>query len=237
MAEPAGARRPGFWAQAGRILAKDLAIEWKSREIAVTSTFLAVVIVLVFSFAFVVAGTPPAPPVVAGILWVSLIISGTVGLARTFDRERDGEAIRALLLSPAPRTAIFLGKLAATSLLMILVELLVTLLCGMFFQAPIGAFAGRLALLLLLGTIGFAAAGCVFSAGLLRSKSRDVLLSALLYPLIVPILIAGARGTAEILDPMPDLNAAQFWIEFLVAVDVLFVVAGLWAFEPLISGD
>jgi len=226
-----------FVTQAARIAAKDLAIEWKSREILATSAFVAVVVVLIFSFAFVVEGARPAPPVVAGILWVAIIVSGTVGLGRTFDRERDGEAIRSLLLSPVPRGAIYLGKLAATVALMLGVELLVTVLCGLFFSAELGARAGRIAALIGLGTLGFAAVGCVFSAALLRSKSRDVLLSTLLYPIVVPILIAGARGTAQLLEPTPDLDAAVFWTQFLVSVDVIFLIVGFWAFEPVIAGD
>lgn len=230
-------RHLGFLAQAARIAAKDLTIEWKSREILATGAFLAVVVILIFSFAFVVGGTPPSPAVTSGILWVAIIVSGTVGLGRTFDRERDGEAIRALLLTPTPRAAIYLGKLVATIALMLVVESAVTLLSGLFFSADIGARAGRLALLLGLGTLGFAAVGSIFSAALLRAKSRDVLLSTLLYPIVIPILIAGARGTAQLLDPSPDLEAVAFWTEFLMSVDVVFLVVGLWAFEPIISGD
>ncbi|MBC8133472.1 MAG: heme exporter protein CcmB [Deltaproteobacteria bacterium] len=229
-------RGPGFMAQVVRIAVKDLAIEWKSREILATSAFLAVVVVLIFSFAFVVGGVPPSAPVIAGILWVAIIISGTVGLGRTFDRERDGEAIRALLLSPVPRGAIYAGKLLATIVLMAAVESLVAVLGGVFFSASL-VYAGRIVLLLGLGTLGFAAVGCVFSAALLRSKSRDVLLSTLLYPIIVPILIAGARGTAHLLDPTPDLDAAVFWTQFMLSVDVIFLVVGFWAFEPVIAGD
>ena len=167
---------------------------------------------------------------------MAVIISGTVGLGRTFDRERDGEAIRALLLSPVPRAALYAGKLVATILLMCGVEVLVVILAGLFFSAS-AVHAGRIALLLALGTIGFAAVGCVFSAALLRSKSRDVLLSTLLYPIVVPILIAGARGTAHLLDSTPDLDAAVFWTQFLVSVDVIFLIVGFWAFEPVITGD
>ena len=228
---------PRFWTQALRIAAKDLAIEWKSREVLFTSGFLAVVVVLIFSFAFVVGGAPPAPTVVAGILWVAILVSGVVGLGRAFDRERDGEAIRALLLSPVPRTAIFCGKLAATVALMVAVELPVAALIGLLFNARLGENVGRIALLLGLGTVGFASVGSVFSAALLRSKSRDVLLSTLLYPIVVPLLIAGARGTAQVLDVPPDLDAAEFWIEFMAVVDIAFLVVGVWAFEPIITGD
>jgi heme exporter protein CcmB len=222
-----------------RIAAKDLRIEWRSREILYTMAFLAVVVVLIFSFAFVVGDAKPPPPVTAGILWIAVIVSGTVGLGRTFDREREGEPIRSLLLSPAPRAAIYLGKLVATVALMLLVELVLATLCAFLFTTAIAAQAGRIGVLLGLGTIGFAAAGCVFSAALLRSRSRDVLLSALLYPIIVPIVIAGARGTSQLLDPVtPDLDGALFWTQFLATLDAVFITVGLWAFEPVAAaGD
>jgi heme exporter protein CcmB len=241
VAEPAAAPRPtepGFVGQALRIAAKDLRIEWRSREVLATMTFLAVVVVLIFSFAFVVEGARPPAPVVAGILWVAVVVSGTVALSRAFDREREGEAIRSLLLSPAPRGAVYLGKLAATVCLMLVTETVLTGLCVLLFAARVDALLVRVVLLLVLGTIGFAAVGCVFSAALLRARGRDALLATLLYPIIVPIVIAGARGTAQLLDvATPDLEGAQFWTQFLFALDIMFVTAGLWAFEPVVGGD
>ena len=85
--------------------------------------------------------------------------------------------------------------------------------------------------------MGFATAGSVFSAALLRSKSRDVLLSTLLYPIVIPLLIAGARGTAQLLDATPDLDGAAFWTQFLLGLDAIFLVVGVWAFEPILAGD
>jgi heme exporter protein B len=228
---------PGFVSQALRIAAKDLRIEWRSREVFSTMTFLAVVVVLIFSFAFVVEGARPPAPVVAGILWVAVVVSGTVALSRAFDREREGEAIRSLLLSPAPRSAIYVGKLIATICLMLVTETVLTGLCVVLFGAHVDAMLAQVVLLLVLGTVGVAAAGCVFSAALLRARGRDALLATLLYPIIVPIVIAGARGTAQLLDVKPDLDGARFWTQFLFALDILFVTAGLWAFEPVVGGD
>jgi heme exporter protein B len=228
----------GFLRQALRIAGKDLRIEWRSREIVATMTFLAVVFVLIFAFAFVVSDARPPAPVTAGILWIALVVSGTVGLGRTFDREREGEAIRSLLLSPVPRAAIYLGKLAATVAFMLFVEVVLTFLAGVMFSSQIAPNLGSVAALLVLGTIGFAAVGCVFSAALLRSRSRDVLLSTLLYPIIVPIVIAGARGTAQLIDPVsPDPDAAHFWMQFLATVDAIYLTVGIWAFEPVVTGE
>jgi len=228
---------PSFLRQALAIAAKDLRIEWRSREVLMTMTFLAVVVVLIFSFAFVVDGARPPPPVVAGILWVAVVVSGTVALSRAFDREREGEAIRSLLLAPTPRSAIYLGKLIATAALMLVTETVLTALCMVLFAARFDAMMGKMALLLVLGTVGFAAVDCVFSAALLRARGRDALLATLLYPIIVPVVMAGARGTAQLLDIKPDLEGAAFWTQFLLALDILFVTAGLWAFDPVVGGD
>jgi ABC-type transport system involved in cytochrome c biogenesis permease component len=134
---------PRFFAQVRAIVGKDLRIEWRSREVFATMTFLAVVVVLIFSFAFVVEGARPPAPVVAGILWVAVVVSGTVALSRAFDREREGEAIRSLLLSPAPRGAIYLGKLAATVCLMLVTETVLTGLCAILFATGVDEMLAR----------------------------------------------------------------------------------------------
>ncbi len=259
MPEPRPAKPPGLLAQARLIAVTDLRIEWASREILYTMSFLAVLVVLIFSFAFLSTGLEVSdaervtaaqalklgalriefgPGVVAGIIWVAVLFSGTVGLARTFDREREGEAIRSLLLSPVPRSAIYLGKLAATVFIMLIVEIIVVPLCGLFFKAPVFAHAAHLGLMLVLGSIGFAAVGVIFSAALLRARSRDVLLSTLLYPVVVPVLLAGARGTSTLLDPLaPDLGPAVFWTQFLAVMDLVFILIGVWSFEPVATGE
>lgn len=230
--------RPSWLDQAWAIAAKDLRIEWRSREIVYTMGFLAVLVVLVFSFAFVAGeDITVGPSIVSGILWVAVLFSGTVALSRTFDRERESEAIRSLLLSPVARSAIYAGKLAATVLVMCFVEIIVTPLAAVFFSASMASHAPRLALLLVLGTVGFSAVGVVFSAALLRSRSRDALLGALLFPVTVPVLLAGARGTTFLLDPAADPTGADFWTVFLAATSLVFVVVGLWLFEPVATGE
>jgi heme exporter protein B len=151
---------------------------------------------------------------------------------------RENEAIRALLLSPVPRTAIYLGKLVAVSLLMLAVELALAVLVAVLFSAAVFAHPGWLAVVLLLGTLGFAATGVVFSAALLRSRSRDALLGALLFPIVIPVLLAASRATACMFDPQsPDLQPVAFWVRFLLATDVIYISVGLWVFEPVVTGE
>ncbi len=216
------------------VLRKDFAIEVKSLEVLTTTLFFAVSCVLIFAFAFVKEGQAPAD-IAAGILWIAIAFSGTLALGRTFERERYGETLRALLLAPAPRAALYLGKLLGMLALMGVAELLLVPLVALFFQAPLFSRPLLMAALLVGGTIGFSAVGTLFAAMLVRARSRDVLLPILLYPITVPVIIAGVRGTAALLASPPDDPTAIMWIGILAAFDVVFVTLSLWTFEPLMT--
>jgi heme exporter protein CcmB len=216
------------------VLRKDVVIEVKSREILFTTLFFSVSCILVFSFAFVSEGQPVGD-VAAGILWIAIAFSGTLALGRTFERERYGETLKALLLAPVGRPAIYVGKLLGVVLLLCLAEVLLVPLVALLFSAPLFARPLLLATLLLTGTVGFCAVGTLFAAMLVRARTRDVLLPILLYPITVPVMIAGVRGTAALLAAPPDEPVATMWIGLLVSFDVVFVTLALWTFEPLMT--
>lgn len=216
------------------VLRKDVAIEVKSREILYTTLFFAVSCVLVFAFALVREGHV-VEDASAGILWIAVAFAGTLALGRTFERERYGETLRALLLAPAPRAAIYVGKLLGIVLLLAVAELILVPLVALLFGAGLFARPLPLAGLLVTGTIGFSAVGTLFAAMLVRSRTRDVMLPILLYPITVPVIIAGVRGTAALLQPTPDEAVATMWIGLLMAFDVVFVTLALWTFEPLMT--
>ncbi len=216
------------------VVRKDLLIEFRSREIVYTTLFFAVSVMLVFSFSFVregVAVEGAAP----GILWVAVAFSGTLALGRAFERERQNETLRGLLMSPAERPALYLGKLAGIMLLLVSVEVVIVPLVAFMFQAPLFRYPALMAGLLLTGTLGFAAVGTLFAAMLVRTRSRDVLLPLLLYPITVPVVIAGVRGTAALLETTPDLPMARAWLSMLVFFDVVFVTLALWTFEAVMT--
>ncbi len=216
------------------VVKKDLTVEVRSLEILSTTMFFAVTVVLMFSFGLVVDGRP-LNDVAAAILWVAIAFSGTLALGRTFERERHNDTLRALLLAPADRPALYVGKLVGILLLLGLVELVLVPLVGLLFNAPVLAQAVPLALLVALGTLGFAAVGTLFAAMLVRARSRDVLLPIMLYPMTVPVMIAGVRGTAALFQPTPDPAVAEFWLALLAAFDVVFVTLALWTFEPVMT--
>jgi heme exporter protein CcmB len=223
-----------FFRTAWLVLRKDVAIEAKSWELLTTTLFFAVSCVLIFAFAFVKEGRP-VDDAAAGILWIAIAFSGTLALGRTFERERYGETLRALLLAPAPRAALYVGKLLGMLALLGLAELLLVPLVALLFQAPLFGRPLLLTALLGGGTLGFSAVGTLFAAMLVRARSRDVLLPILLYPIIIPVIIAGVRGTAALLETTPDEPTAIMWIGILAAFDTVFVTLALWTFEPLMT--
>ena len=217
------------------VLRKDLTVEVRSREIAYTTLFFAVSCVLAFSFALVREGraVEGAAP---GILWIAIAFAGTLALGRAFERERQNETLRALLLAPADRPALYVGKLAGIVALLAGAEVVLVPLVALLFQAS-AMFSHPLwlAAVLLTGTLGYCAVGTLFAAMLVRARSRDVLLPVLLYPITIPVIIAGVRGTGALLAPEPDLAMVRFWVSLLVAFDVVFVTLALWTFEPLMT--
>lgn len=224
--------------QAGRIAWKDLRVELRSKEIVMTTVFFATLIVVIYAFAFPQAarggGSEAVRGAVPGMLWVALAFTGTIALGRAFDRERENDTMRALLLAPVPRLAVFLGKAVAMTVLILAVAVVVVPLLALWLNAPLFKHPGPLALIILLGTVGIALVGSVFSATLLKVRSRDVLLPVILYPLLIPLFVAGTKTTAELVAQTPNLEVAWFWIRFVGIYDAVFLVLSLWTFESLV---
>ena len=217
------------------ILRKDLTVEIRSGEIAYTTLFFAVSCILIFAFALVRDGRGPEDGA-AGLLWIAIAFAGTLALGRTFERERQSETLRALLMAPAARPAVYVGKLLGIVGLLTGVELILVPLVALLFQArALLQHPVWLAAILLAGTIGFASVGTLFAAMLIRARSRDVLLPVLLYPVIVPVMIAGVRGTAALLQPEIDEGIVRFWLALIGMFDVVFVTLALWTFEPVMT--
>ncbi|MEI6243856.1 MAG: heme exporter protein CcmB [Acidobacteriota bacterium] len=225
----------GILRSAWLIAEKDLKVESRSRELVYTTLFFAVTAVLIFAFSFVQEDSSIPAGSASGILWVTLTFSGTIALTRTFEREREHDTLRGLLLSPVERPAVYLGKLMAVLLLLAGVELVLVPLTGLFFQAPLGRAPWLLFALLATGTLGFASVGTLFAAMLVRARSRDVLLPVVLFPIIVPVIIAGVRGTNALFTPETDVAVARMWLAMLVSFDAVFLSLALWTCGPLLG--
>jgi heme exporter protein B len=223
----------GVFGHAARIAWKDLRIELRSREIVYTMAFFAGLLVVIDAFAFphderaIKAAAP-------GMLWVALAFAGTIGLGRAFDREREHDTLRALLLAPVPRLAIFLGKAIAICVLVLVVAAVAAPLLALFLDAPLFDSPGWLVLSIVLGAIGFSVIGTVFAATLLKVRSRDVLLPVVLYPLLIPLFVSGTKVTAQLVKDVPDFGQVSYWTSFLGIYDGAFLVLSLWIFESLV---
>jgi heme exporter protein B len=222
-----------FWRVVWIVVRKDLAIEARSRELINTTVFFALSCVIIFAVSFV--REKPLGDAAAGILWVAIAFAGTLALGRTFERERYADTLRALLLAPSDRPAIYVGKLIGILGLLAATEIVLVPLVALLFQAGLFGHPVLMGALLIFGTIGFASVGTLFAAMLARARSRDVLLPILLYPVTIPVMIAGVKGTSALLEATPQLAMAQLWILLLVCFDVVFLTLSLWTFDPLMT--
>jgi heme exporter protein CcmB len=222
-------------AEAWVIAKKDLKVEIRSKEILLTMGYFGFLVVLIFAFTFF-RGDAPISAVSAGILWVAIAFSGTLGLSRAFDREREGDCLRALLLTPVPRPAIYLGKTLGILVFMLIVEAVVVPAVAFFFNLSLDLPRTlRILEIVLLGTIGYAIVGALLAAMLVRARSKDVLLIIVLYPLILPVIVAGVKGTSVLLETPVRYEELGPWIALLVFFDAVFLVASLWMFETLLT--
>jgi len=222
-----------LWRAALLVLRKDLQIELRTGEVTVTTGLFATLVTLLASLSFFI-DEATARLVAPGVLWVSVAFAGVLAMGRTWSRERDNDVFRGLMLSPAPRSALYVGKLLGTLVFLAAVESVVVLEVGVLFNLELLPVLGPMVLLLVLGTIGFAAAGNLFAAMGVRTSARDLVLAVALFPVIAPALLCGVIGTRELLAgaPLQDIWA---WVKILVAFDLTFVTAGILLFEPLLS--
>lgn len=215
------------------VLFKDLRIELRTGEMLSSLFLLSLLILLTLTFALEPERLQ-GPDVVSGLLWAGLVLAGTISLSRSFHLEREAGGWTGLALSPIDRGAIYLGKVAANFLfLMTAAILMLPLILLLLGDKGIGAFPQALpgvALVSLLGTLGIAAVGTLFSAMTIRARAREVLLPLLLFPLLAPLVIAAARSTAGILGGDSIADSGN-WIGLLGIFDALFLAAGGLTFD------
>jgi heme exporter protein B len=213
----------------------DLRQELRDLELILTAGFFALVVTVMLGLAFATLADDLHVQVVPGILWLAVAFVGALTLTRIFDREREADTLRALLLAPVERLAIYLAKALVT--LLVLLGCVAVVLPGLMLMFPAATGFARAPLmtgcLVLAGCGGYVAVGTLFAAGLATSSGKNVLLSVILYPLTTPVLLFALVATRALLEQHP---AAWTYVGQLAALDViLFVVAG-WLFEPVIVG-
>ena len=211
------------------ILTKDLLIELRTKETLAALLTLGVLTLLVLSFAF--DPTSELRPLAApGTLWTAVVFAGVLAVNRSFLSERDNGCLQGLLLCPVDRGVIFLAKAAANCLFMLAAQAVLLPVFIVFFNLTPSLALLRLLLVLVLGITGFAAAGTLFAAISVRTRSREVMLPLLLLPIAVPVLIAGVVASARILEGKTLADVMQ-WINLLLAYDAIVLIVGWLVFE------
>jgi heme exporter protein B len=213
---------------------KDLLVERRSKETLNALLFFALALLFVFQFALD-ADRERLAAVLPGLLWLAFILSGMLGLGRVFLVEHENDCWDGLLLAPGDKSAIYLGKLAGSLTLMVTLEVIVLVLFSIFFNLDLAPVAPGLALVIGLGTVGFAALGTLFAAMTAQTRARELLFPVLLLPVLVPVLLATVKATEAVLLREPLADVAH-WLKLLIAADVIYVVAGLLTFDFILEG-
>lgn len=216
-----------YWRKVWLMMAKDLRIEWRAKEIIMVMVAFSALAVIIFGIAFDLR-VPRAEMVAPGVLWGVLLFSGILGLNRSFSAEADHQTLMALLLAPLDRTALYLGKLLAN--LLFLVAMTAILLPMILFIFDVNLFRLWILLALLLGIIGYVGVGTLFAALTANLRARESMLPILLLPVMAPVFMAGIKITEGVLDgrTWPDF---QNWMGMLVAFDLIFLTTAFLVFD------
>lgn len=212
---------------------KDLTADRRSKANFNAVVFLAGVMLLLFGFAL--GPDPQALQAAApGVLWLTVIFSGVLAFNRSYQLELEGDALEVLLLYPGERWPIFLGKFAANLAFVLMVEVVVVPVAAVLYHLAVWPVLPALAAILVLGTFGFVTLGTFYAAMASRVRAREVLLPLLLFPMLVPLLVAAVEATTAVLagDAMGNMGS---WFGLLIAFDVVFFTASLFAFEHVIE--
>ena len=233
---PVAAPGAQFTAQLRALVWKELLVELRARETIMAGAVFALLVLVVFSFAFDlrVENTAAVAP---GVLWVTVTFAGVLSLGRSFARERDRRTLDGLLLAPVDRSALYLAKVCASLVSMLGVEVIAVPAFIALFNVPVDML--RLIVTLLLGTLGLAGVGTLFSAVAAHTRAREILLPLLLFPIQVPVILATVKSTgAAIHVPGVDQPAdVGNWLGLLVGFDVLFLALSVLLFEYAIEED
>ncbi len=213
------------------IIWKDLAAELRSRELLSAMLVFALLVILIFNFSLELDAQARST-VTAGVLWVTFAFAGTLGLNRSMAMEKDRGCLDGLLLAPVDRSAIFFGKAIGNLIFMLVVEAIVLPVYSILYNTNL--FNPGLILVILLGSTGYVAVGTLLSSMAIQTRTRDVLLPILLFPLVIPVMIAAVKASTGFLlgSSLADINP---WINLLIVYDVIFVAVSFMVFDFIVE--
>jgi heme exporter protein B len=222
-----------FLWQAGAIFWKDVLTEFRTKDALTSMLLFGVLVILMFHFAFEPDSLETAR-YGPGLLWITFIFAGILGMNRAFAGERENDSIQALKLAPVDWGAIYFGKMLANLLFMLIAEAVILACFTIFFNFDLRPRFGRMCGITLLGTLGFASVGTILAAISMNTRMSDVMLPILLLPIVLPVVIGAVESTAAIFTDPPG-EALGFWVKFLVVFNIIFVTLPLLLFEYVLE--
>lgn len=230
---PPAADRPnsGYMNAILAIVWKDLSAELRSRELLTAMLVFSTLVIMVFYFTFDL-DAKTRKDITAGVLWVTFAFAGTLGLNRSMSIEKDRGCLDGLLLAPVDRTAIYFGKAISNLAFMLIVEVITIPIYSIFYN--INLLNAGLFGIILLGSVGYVAVGTILSAMTIQARTRDMLLPILLFPVLIPVLVAAAKASSGFLQEI-EFAAILPWLNMLIAYDVVFIALAFMVFDFIVE--
>jgi heme exporter protein B len=230
-------KRGAFLRAVWAVVWKDLAVEMRSRELLSAMLVFAFLVILVFNFALELDSRIRVN-VTSGVLWITFTFAGTLGLNRSMAMEKDRGCLDGLLLAPVDRSAIYFGKSLGNLIFMLVVEIIVLPVFSVLYN--INLFQPGLILVILLGSEGYIAVGTLLSSMTVQTRTRDILLPILLFPVIIPLLIAAVKASSGFLlsSTLPQgvpMEEIWPWLNLLIVYDLIFTAVSFMAFDYVVE--
>ncbi len=226
-AQPSGK----FLKAIGAILWKDLRAEFRSWELISAMLVFSLLIILIFNFALEL-DVKTRQSVTAGVLWSTFAFAGTLGLNRSMAIEKDRGCLDGLLLAPVDRSAIYFGKFFSNLAFMLIVEIIVLPVYSLLYNTNL--FQPGLMLVILLGSVGYTAVGTLLAAMSVQTRTRDILLPILLFPVAFAVLLAAVKASGGFLDGA-EFSEVAFPIDLLITYDVIFIAVSFMVFDNIVE--
>ncbi len=211
------------------ILRKDMLIEIRTKDSLNAMLFFGIVVLVIFNFALE-SIRDTVREAVPGVLWVAFAFSGTLGLNRMFAAEKENSCLQGLLMLPIDRGVLYIGKMLAATVFMLITEVVVFVLCLVFFNLTVWQEIPYLVMVFLIGTLGFTAVGTLLAAIAANTRMREVLLPLILFPVILPILVNAVEATGIILNTV-DYGALRLPLTIMSVFTVVFATVSYLLFD------
>jgi heme exporter protein B len=217
----------------GAVVWKDLSAELRSRELISAMLVFALLVILIFNFALDLdPATRRDPTITAGVLWVIFVFAGTLGLNRSMAVEKDRGCMDGLLLAPVDRSSIYFGKVLGNLIFMLMVEIIVLPIYSVLYN--VNLFNPGLLIVILLGSIGYVAVGTMLAAMAVQARTRDILLPILLFPVVLPVILAAVKASTGFLDGS-EMELIRPWLNLLIVYDIIFSAVAFMVFDYVVE--